>query len=152
MAYKPFARQGYSLEEMSGAETFTDSRGREWRIRVHSLAELHRFQNPLARLWMYPGARSWMKFFQESLMDPSPGLYVRVRRAMGLPDFSAKEIGRAFGMREARELRDRIVRANLDMGYEDFVSRCGELLKKKIADRETATEEKIKAAAPAAGA
>jgi hypothetical protein len=143
MGYKPVEKRKYTMEEMAGSEVFVDSRGREWGVRVYTLAELTRFQRLLTGMLLDPCARRLVWFFRHSLVERAPGLRVRARRAMGLPDFSVREISRAFGVSEARELRDRIVRANMDMGFDEFVSRCEESVKKKIVppDEEAGPEE-----------
>ena len=135
--------RGRTLEEMSGRETVRDSRGREWLIRVFPLGELDRFHGALAEIWMDPGPGAWARFFRKTLMSPEPGLLVRLRRALGLPDFTTRAVAGLIPLRDARGLRDRVVRANLDMGYEEFAARCEELLKKKSAEtkRISAQEE-----------
>ncbi len=131
MAYKPVERKTYTLNEMAGDERAMDSRGREWVVRVYALGELNRFQAALAPLLIRPCAGTWLRFLQATLRSPEPDARVRLRRALGLPDFSACRLARTLTMRDAVALRERIVRANLDVGFEEFAARCAEIVKKK---------------------
>jgi len=131
MAYKPVERKIYALGEMSGDERAMDSRGREWAVRVYTLGELNRFYAALAPLLIRPCAGTWLRFLQATLRSASPDARVRLRRALGLPDFSARMLARSLTMRDAIALRERIVRANLDVGFDEFAARCAEIVKKK---------------------
>ena len=144
MGYKPIEIKKHSLNEIAGNETVTDSRGRAWGIRVYTLGELDRFHAVLTPLMMKPCVNSWARFLQANLRAISPGLWVRLRRAAGLPDCSARRLARCFTIKGAAEARDMIVRANLDMSYEQFASRCIEIVKKKTIESGAAS-----AAAPA---
>ncbi len=127
------AGRDYSLEDLGRESRFTDGAGREWLIRVFTLGGLGRFYALLARAWMKPSGAGWVRFFQSVLRHPEPGFAVRARRLLGLPDFSAGRIARRLTAVDARELRDRVMRANLDMGYDEFAAACLESLKKKSA-------------------
>jgi hypothetical protein len=144
MGYKPAMKKKYTLSDIAASEVVKDTRGREWGVRVYTLRELTRFQKLLVGLLAAPGAREWTRFLQAGLKAPEPGLLVRLRRAAGLPDFSVRRIARDINMKDAALLRDAIVRSNLDVEYGEFASRCGEAVKKKIAERQN---EKGKATA-----
>ena len=133
MGYKPAVKKKYALAEIACCEVVKDSRGREWGIRVYPLCGLNRFQKALVSLLAEPGARTWARFLQAGLRAAEPGFGVRMRRAAGLPDFSARRIAREINMKDAALLRNRIVKANLDVEFGEFVARCGEIIKKKIA-------------------
>lgn len=131
MAYKPVERKTFTLNEIAGNETVTDSRGREWAVRVYTLGGLSRFHAALAPLLIKPCTETWLRFLQATLRSAEPDARVRVRRALGLPDFSARRLARTLTMRDAVALRERIVRANLDVGFDEFAERCAEIVKKK---------------------
>ncbi len=131
MAYKGRAEKRYTAAEMAGEERVADTAGRTWRIRVFPIGRLEEFYGALADMWVSPAAGAWAVFLQKTLMAAEPGLWERARRAMGLPDYSARSLSRMLTLKDARELRDRAVEANLDIGYDEFAARCAELVKKK---------------------
>ncbi len=131
MAYKGRTEKRYTAAEMAGEERVADSAGRAWRIRVFPIGRLEEFYGALADMWTTPGAGAWAVFLQKTLMAAEPGMWARARRAMGLPDYSARSLSRMLTLKDARELRDRAVEANLDICHDEFAARCAELVKKK---------------------
>ena len=132
MAYKGRAEKRYTAAEMAGEERVTDSAGRAWRIRVFPIGRLEEFYGALADMWVSPVAGgAWAVFLQKTLMAAEPGLWARARRAMGLPDYSARSLSKMLTLKDAKELRDRAVEANLDICHDEFAARCAELVKKK---------------------
>ncbi len=131
MAYKGRAEKKYTAAEMAGEERVADSAGRAWRIRMFPIGRLEEFYGALADMWVSPGAGAWAVFLQKTLMAAEPGLWARARRAMGLPDYSARTLSRMLTLKDAKQLRDRAVEANLDIDHEEFAARCAELVKKK---------------------
>jgi hypothetical protein len=125
------ADKRYSAAEMGGEERVVDSAGRVWRIRVFPIGRLEKFYGALADMWVSPGAGAWAVFLQKALEAAEPGLWARARRALGLPEYSARTLSRMLTLKDAKELRDRVVEANLDIDYDGFAARCAELVKKK---------------------
>ena len=133
MGYEAKPDKKKSMNEMAGAEFVDRPGGGVWKIKVFTLSTLWRFHSALGDLMSDPCRSTWVRFFQVSLEDPEPHFWTTLRRAAGLPDFSARRIAREIPASKARELRDAVVRANLDMSFDDFLRRCEENVKKNSA-------------------
>jgi len=139
MGYMSKDEKTKTLDQVAGAELIDRPGGGEWKIKVFTLGELWKFHRVLADVMTDPRAASWIRFFQLSLEDPAPGPWVKLRRALGLPDFRAGTLARQIPARRAKEVRDRIVQANLDMTFDEFAAMCEENVKKKTASGEAPT-------------
>lgn len=133
MGYSPKRKRERTLEEIAGVELVELSGGRKVQVRVHTLGTLWKFQERLARAVANPNnAAGVVVFFQYSLISPDEGLLIRVRRVIGLPDFTARMIRKEIGAGDVKKLMNLIVEANLGMTFDDYVAKCIEKIKKKM--------------------
>ncbi len=136
MGYTKEGKQAeLTMEQAAGVEFVEVPSGRKWRLKVCTLGGMWKFNERLAAAAASGDERSWVRFMQSSLMcaSPEPGLMVRVRRALGLADYSAKEIGASIPARELPALRDAVLCANIGIDYAEFIARCEAAVKKKSA-------------------
>lgn len=131
-----------TLDEMAGVEIFEDSTGMKRRIKVFTLGELWRFYDALELVLADGRAETCACFLSKTLMSHRETWKVRVRRLMGLGDFSRREMLRTIPAKDVRGLFYRIVEANLDLSVEELVKRIEENAKKK---KEAANTEEAKA-------
>jgi hypothetical protein len=126
MAYrKSLKHSPRSLDELAGHEQYCDSVGRTWVIRVYPLGGLSKLTWAMGKVAESNGAiPQQVQFIASMLLDPEPDWGVRVRRLLGLPDYSPKMIGRLFFAKDVVGVTNAICKANLDMTFDELVERA----------------------------
>lgn len=143
MGYKPIKKEIRTLNEMSGVEFAELSSGRKVLVRVHTLGTLWKFQEKLSRAALNATAEEVTSFFQYSLWSAEEGFMVKARRALGLPDFSARTIRREVSADDVKVLISRIVEANLGVTFEEYAAGCVERIKKKMEMERTGEKSSV---------
>jgi len=137
----------------AGVHYFTDSGGRQWGIRVFGLDRHARFYSyvgatsgvrsvrveqdgekpKMVSTAMPPKEleRAWILLLREMLMHPGPevGWIIRLRRALGLSDYTARYILKNVRFRDAADIREECFVANL--GPEKYAEIMAEAKKKQ---------------------
>jgi len=126
-----------NYETLCGHRDFADSNGRAWRIRVFTLGGIGRFFRLLSVILATDSVPLTLFFYSACLRNPEPGLHTRLRRLLGLSDFSRHFLLKNLPWRDIERLRDEIMLANLGTSFDEFVEKEAPRLKKKISLRRT---------------
>jgi len=121
----------------AGVHFCKDPAGRHWRIRGFPMGELYVFQSLLEATILAQTGRDesiiWPLFLYHVMMhcDPVPWK-VRLRRILGLRDFSLRYMKQNVEMKSAVYLRNEACIASLDQPFDVYVQRLiDEAAKKK---------------------
>lgn len=127
MAYKRPAKptKDRSLEEMIGHVMFEDSFKRQWLVSVLTLRETPVFWQRYADFAANADAAdAQARFIGSFLKSTRPSWASRVRRLLGLPDFSMRFIGTHFYGRDFEGVLDAIFKANWGKTFPEFIAEC----------------------------
>lgn len=137
--YKKTAEvQKRTLDEIAGVETFADSRGRLWHIRVFTLGEMSDLDSIVGQLLIMRSQQTMARFLQRTVYERQPSLWTRLRRGLGLPDFSMRWLLKTMPLKDMEKFEDAVIRANLDITREKLIEQVMEFAKKKLAEQTTA--------------
>lgn len=112
-----------SLAQVAGTVVFTDPRGRAWGIKTFRIGEMDYFQRELMdailRIEVVDNIKTrvlWGMFVQKCIVcaDLYVGIKVKIRRALGLPDYSLRTIVKNLIERVPPTVVNTIIEANLD--------------------------------------
>ena len=131
----------------AGVSYFKDSGGRLWRIRVFPIKQLETVSGLMHAVGnqdkdpetgeLITDSRTrrvaWQVLFYMLLMNPlpMPGWWIRIRRLLGLPDYSLRYIGNNVSFRDKDAILANVCRANMGAEFDEILNSVSDPAKKK---------------------
>ena len=125
---KARSAQSRGLHQIGRVSYFVDPSGRVWGIRIFNMNELTMFDMNVEAIKPFildetiNGKSAWITFFQFCLVNAElkPGIITSLRRVLGLPDYSRRQVWRSGFL--SLDARSRLLDAIMLANYEkDFV-------------------------------
>ncbi len=140
-------QQGQSFEELSGLRIYTDGYGKAWEIRALSMRRIPVFTSWVLSTIPTEGISQLRTLFAKTvflkniLRSPAPSIMVRLRRMLGVSDFSFRYIHNNFPGRNFEDIRNAAMLMNVGKSFDDWFSEMLEAAKKKTKEKsETLTD------------